>query len=135
MGRGKRFRSDLVFRHPRDAAYQQCRQDLGRAILLGLELLVAGDIIRTGVGGAMRRRIATIGLLLAAGGQACSITARQIYGRDGIAYQYIQCPGFWRTLDDCYQKANQVCPSGYRIADGVAPVGSSYDSSLIIRCQ
>ena len=29
------------------SAYRACRQDLGRAILLGLEFLVAGDIIRT----------------------------------------------------------------------------------------
>jgi uncharacterized membrane protein len=28
-------------------AYRLCRQDMGRAILLGLEFLVAGDIIRT----------------------------------------------------------------------------------------
>ncbi len=28
-------------------AYRLCRQDLGRGILLGLEFLVAGDIIRT----------------------------------------------------------------------------------------
>ena len=28
-------------------AYRQLRQDIGRGILLGLELLVAGDIIRT----------------------------------------------------------------------------------------
>lgn len=28
-------------------AYRRCRQNLGRAILLGLEFLVAGDIIRT----------------------------------------------------------------------------------------
>ncbi len=33
--------------HARDDAYRQCRQSLGRAILLGLEFLVAGDIIRT----------------------------------------------------------------------------------------
>ena len=32
---------------PRDDAYRECRQSLGRAILLGLEFLVAGDIIRT----------------------------------------------------------------------------------------
>jgi uncharacterized membrane protein len=30
-----------------DAAYRTYRQSLGRAILLGLEFLVAGDIIRT----------------------------------------------------------------------------------------
>jgi uncharacterized membrane protein len=29
------------------SAYRVCRQDLGRAILLGLEFLLAGDIIRT----------------------------------------------------------------------------------------
>jgi uncharacterized membrane protein len=35
-------------KHPRAAnPYRQFRQDLGRAILLGLEFLVAADIIRT----------------------------------------------------------------------------------------
>jgi len=33
--------------NPRNDAYTQCRQSLGRSILLGLEFLVAGDIIRT----------------------------------------------------------------------------------------
>jgi uncharacterized membrane protein len=32
---------------PVDAAYRKYRRSLGRAILLGLEFLVAGDIIRT----------------------------------------------------------------------------------------
>lgn len=32
---------------PPEKAYRLYRQDLGRAILLGLEFLVAGDIIRT----------------------------------------------------------------------------------------
>lgn len=31
----------------RVSAYQQARQETGRSILLGLEFLVAGDIIRT----------------------------------------------------------------------------------------
>ena len=31
----------------RSEAYKACRQSMGRAILLGLELLVAADIIRT----------------------------------------------------------------------------------------
>lgn len=30
-----------------DHGYASCRQSIGRSILLGLELLVAGDIIRT----------------------------------------------------------------------------------------
>jgi uncharacterized membrane protein len=38
-----------LFLHSREklAPYQRLRQDLGRAILLGLEVLVAADIIRT----------------------------------------------------------------------------------------
>jgi uncharacterized membrane protein len=37
-----------ILRKREDAApYQRLRQDLGRAILLGLEVLVAADIIRT----------------------------------------------------------------------------------------
>lgn len=38
----------LVHRQPRPGArYRNYRLDLGRAILLGLEFLIAGDIIRT----------------------------------------------------------------------------------------
>ena len=37
----------LSQRQHRSDAYQLYRQNLGRAILLGLEFLVAGDIIRT----------------------------------------------------------------------------------------
>lgn len=41
------FVNRLWRRAPFDAAYRRYRQSLGRAILLGLEFLVAGDIIRT----------------------------------------------------------------------------------------
>ncbi|MEO3782205.1 DUF1622 domain-containing protein [Actinocorallia sp. B10E7] len=41
------FARRLVRREEFPAAYRAYRQSLGRAILLGLELLVAGDIIRT----------------------------------------------------------------------------------------
>ncbi len=39
----------LAMRHPQPGVgrYRELRQDIGRSILLGLELLVAGDIIRT----------------------------------------------------------------------------------------
>lgn len=33
--------------HQDDHGYTRCRRSIGRSILLGLELLVAGDIIRT----------------------------------------------------------------------------------------
>jgi uncharacterized membrane protein len=40
---GRGLSSGLSF----DSSYRQLRQSIGRAVLLGLELLVAGDIIRT----------------------------------------------------------------------------------------
>jgi uncharacterized membrane protein len=42
-----RFGRGLTGDRPFDASYRQLRQSIGRGILLGLELLVAGDIIRT----------------------------------------------------------------------------------------
>jgi uncharacterized membrane protein len=41
------FRWAASYRRGDAAPYQRLRQDLGRAILLGLEVLVAADIIRT----------------------------------------------------------------------------------------
>jgi uncharacterized membrane protein len=41
------FRWAALHRRADAAPYQRLRQDLGRAILLGLEVLVAADIIRT----------------------------------------------------------------------------------------
>ena len=41
--------------------YRLYRQDLGRAILLGLEFLIAGDIIRTGIVPAKASRSAVLG--------------------------------------------------------------------------
>jgi uncharacterized membrane protein len=44
---GVGFARGLIRDGPFDSAYRQLRQAIGRGILLGLELLVAGDIIRT----------------------------------------------------------------------------------------
>ncbi|HET8776222.1 MAG TPA: DUF1622 domain-containing protein [Candidatus Limnocylindria bacterium] len=41
------FARQLVRGESSDAAYRDLRQSIGRGVLLGLELLVAGDIIRT----------------------------------------------------------------------------------------
>jgi uncharacterized membrane protein len=45
-------------------AYRVCRQDLGRAILLGLEFLVAGDIIRTVVVHPTLDNVIVLGLIV-----------------------------------------------------------------------
>ena len=44
---GVAFGSGLSGGVPFDSSYRQLRQSIGRGVLLGLELLVAGDIIRT----------------------------------------------------------------------------------------
>ena len=44
---GVAFGRNLSSGAPFDASYRGLRQSIGRGILLGLELLVAGDIIRT----------------------------------------------------------------------------------------
>jgi hypothetical protein len=72
--------------------------------------------------------------LLAIALPGCAVTATRIHGNDGNAYQYIECEGFWRTLDDCYLKANEICPAGYEIDNDAAP-RDSYNSSLIVRCN
>ncbi|MFO1412334.1 MAG: DUF1622 domain-containing protein [Burkholderiales bacterium] len=52
------------FRRDGDAAYREYRQGLGRAILLGLEFLVAGDIIRTVVVDPTLANVLVLGLIV-----------------------------------------------------------------------
>jgi uncharacterized membrane protein len=49
-------------RRPR--AYQQLRENLGRAILLGLEILIIGDIVRTIVVDPTLESVAVLGLIV-----------------------------------------------------------------------
>lgn len=54
-----------TFRHlPEGMAYQTYRRKLGRAIILGLEFLIAGDIIRTVVVAATLENVAVLGLII-----------------------------------------------------------------------
>lgn len=46
------------------SSYRTYRQDVGRAILLGLEFLVAGDIIRTVVVAPTLENVAILGLIV-----------------------------------------------------------------------
>lgn len=49
----------------RAAAYRQCRQQIGKAILLGLEFLVAADIIRTVAVDPTFRSVGTLAVIVA----------------------------------------------------------------------
>ncbi len=55
----------LIQRHDRQGQkYRLFRQDLGRAILLGLEFLIAGDIIRTVVVAPTIENVLILGLIV-----------------------------------------------------------------------
>ena len=56
----------FLFRRHGDtiSAYRLCRQDMGRAILLGLEFLVAGDIIDTVVVDPTLENVMVLGLII-----------------------------------------------------------------------
>jgi uncharacterized membrane protein len=47
-----------------NVSYQAYRQDIGRAILLGLEFLIAGDIIRTVVVNPTLGNVAILGIIV-----------------------------------------------------------------------
>lgn len=54
----------LAKSHGTHDKFRQYRQDLGRAILLGLEFLVAGDIIRTVAVSPDLRNVLVLGLIV-----------------------------------------------------------------------
>jgi len=54
-----------TFRHlPEGIAYRTLRRQLGRSIILGLEFLIAGDIIRTVVVADTLENVAVLGLII-----------------------------------------------------------------------
>src|SRR5437867_11953873 len=50
--------------HSTGSYYMSYRQDVGRAILLGLEFLIAGDLIRTVVVAPTMQNVAVLGLIV-----------------------------------------------------------------------
>ena len=58
------IRGALHFRQKREDAYERLKVYLGKALLLGLEFLVAADIIQTVTIEPTRERILSLGLLI-----------------------------------------------------------------------
>lgn len=58
---------------------------------------------------------AIIGVAALAG--CMSIDPVPFRGPDGKQAYSMKCSGMGRSLDACYQKAGEVCPSGYNIVD------------------
>ncbi len=53
-----------VWKQPEGVAYRSYRRQLGRSIILGLEFLIAGDIIRTVVVADTLVNVAILGLII-----------------------------------------------------------------------
>ncbi|MDX1823192.1 MAG: DUF1622 domain-containing protein [Thiohalomonadales bacterium] len=49
---------------PADVTYQNFRRQLGRSIILGLEFLIAGDIIRTVIVDATLENVVVLGIIV-----------------------------------------------------------------------
>jgi len=58
------FRFLVSFWRKSEEAWKVCRQSLGRAILLGLEFLIAGDIIRTVAIAPTLENVLVLGLIV-----------------------------------------------------------------------
>lgn len=87
------------------------------------------------IGDEMQRFLRDLpGLLALCALGACSATSVPIHGSDGKPYVYVDCNGAFLSLDDCYEKANEICPSGYRIVTSVAPRANPF-GNLIVACS
>ena len=46
-----------------------------------------------------------------------AVEPQQFVGPNGKTAYSMRCSGMGRTLDACYKKAGEICPSGYTIID------------------
>jgi len=83
--------------------YRLYRQDLGRAILLGLEFLIAGDIIRTVVVDPTMENIVILGLIVLVRTFLSIALQLEVEGR--WPWQREEETGTARTCDDPADKA------------------------------
>ncbi|NIJ43264.1 hypothetical protein FHS78_003576 [Parvibaculum indicum] len=82
------------------------------------------------------RQFLVIALALAAplalGG--CAVTASPVTGPEGKTAYSMKCSGYMRTLDDCYKKAGELCPTGYTI-DAMPTSAIGPGSYMMISCK
>jgi hypothetical protein len=48
---------------------------------------------------------------------ASCTSATEINGPNGQTFSLIECNGAVRTISSCYEKANEICPTGYIVLD------------------
>jgi hypothetical protein len=80
----------------------------------------------------MLMRVVVVALLviLAAG----CVSSRDIYLPDGSKGYSITCGGFTYSMENCFQKAGDICGSkGYSIS--TTPPGIMLTASMLIKCK
>jgi len=106
--------------------------------LRSLDRRMGGDRMR------YLRRTLVLGCCLAL--SACA-KATEIYGPDGESAMLIECPGAAVPLSTCFEKAAEVCPSGYALLDtyeggsaaSITPYGgyaaTGVNKRVLVRCN
>ncbi len=84
--------------------------------------------------------IVTAGILSA----CASVHLQQFKGPNGNTAYLMQCSGWGRTLADCYRRAGEICPDGYRVvkqssATAAVPAGGGVVAApqytLAVECK
>lgn len=79
-------------------------------------------------------RTLSVLILLLVAGCAVPIKPEPFTGPSGRQAYTMACSGMGRTLAQCYQKAGELCPSGYNIVDRVSSVGG-YPNGMAFTSQ
>ena len=76
--------------------------------------------------------LVTVGMLVS----CASVQPHEFRGPSGKTAYSMRCSGMGRSLDECYKKAGELCPTGYNIVDRTtATVGVPVNGGTMIAPQ
>jgi hypothetical protein len=61
--------------------------------------------------------VLTVAIFVALLASCAPIEPREFQGPNGKTAYYMRCSGAGRTMDACYKRAGELCPSGYSIVE------------------
>jgi len=64
-----------------------------------------------------------------------SVIPVKFVGPNGKTAYSMRCSGFGRTIQECYQKAGEVCPSGYNIVENSSGTVAVMNQSMMVAGQ
>lgn len=75
-----------------------------------------------------------IAIAISAALAGCAVSATPVTGPEGKSAYSLKCAGYGRTLDDCYKKAGEVCPAGYKI-DAMPTSAIGPGAYMLVSCK